>query len=289
MKRVILLIILGNIAISVYTQSVKTVESEDFNEVNDLVVLKTLEHGVSEVLVVLDIDNTLLTNYANLGGDVWYQWQTDKLCIKPTKSQKIEEKELFGSAIGMLYELGTTELTEDTIPELIKEWQRSGVTLFGLTSRSPSYRPATERELCKYDIDFSKTALKPPGEGVPLYSYKLGREMSYMGGIMMTKGMNKGEMLSHILGRTGKKFKAIIFVDDSEKNVNNIKAEYINTKIDFTIVHYIKIEKYLKKENNGFVLTKKQAKKLAKQWKDLNKVINEIFPDRIKKDICKDN
>ncbi|MCV6038257.1 DUF2608 domain-containing protein, partial [Escherichia coli] len=29
--------------------------------------------------MVFDIDNTLLTSGTRIGGDIWYQWQTDKL------------------------------------------------------------------------------------------------------------------------------------------------------------------------------------------------------------------
>lgn len=30
-------------------------------------------------LIVIDIDNTLLTSTSDIGGDIWYQWQRGKL------------------------------------------------------------------------------------------------------------------------------------------------------------------------------------------------------------------
>ena len=42
----------------------------------------------------------------------------------------------------------------------------------------------------------------------------------------MTTGMDKGEMLEHILKTTKRSFKSIVFVDDSEKNILAVKNNY---------------------------------------------------------------
>lgn len=280
MKRIVMLVVFSLAIGFVSANSVKDTSITEFIEVVKIVNQKIKLFGESEILIVLDIDNTLLTSHVDLGGDVWYQWQTGKLDLKPTKEQKVG-KCLYKDAIGLLYELGTMDLTDTLIPEYIHSWQDTGITVFALTSRSPRDRTATERELKKKEIDFSKTALKAYGECVPIYRYNMQKDMSYMNGIMMTTGMDKGKMLAHILEKTGRSFEAIVFVDDSKKNVDAVKRKFYNAiAIDFTIFHYEKIIEDRKRANGGVILTKEQAGKMAEDWKELNKILNMIFPGR---------
>ena len=258
----------------------KTITTTNYATINKLVTELTNKYGKSEVLVVLDIDNTILTSTTDLGGDVWYQWQREKLNIKPTEEQKVAC--LFEDAIGLLYELNPMYLTEPEVPSFIDEWQLNEIAVFALTSRSPKYRAATERELTRSAINFTKTAPRPAGEKLPVYRYKTKRELSYMQGIMMTTGMNKGIMLKHILEKTSCEYKAIVFVDDSEKNVSNLEAEFANTQIDMTIFHYTKVIEDRKAANGGLELTQEQADKMHHDWLELNKMLKVIFPVRYK-------
>ena len=266
---------------------VKVLAITEFQKVDSVVNILIDQYAISDVLVVLDIDNTILTSSTDLGGDIWYQWQRGKLNIKPTEEQKVEC--LFEDAIGLLYELGTMELTDSVIPSLINSWQEKGISVFALTSRNPKFRAATERELNRKKIDFTKTALKLDGEELPVYRYSLEREMSYMKGIMMTTGMNKGEMLKHILQKTGKNFKSIVFVDDSRKNVSNMEQQFKNSNINMTIFYYDKIIEERKIANGGVVLTKEQAERMDSDWKELSMTLKSIFPNRYMDSKCLDS
>ena len=257
---------------------VKIVTTTNFQKVDRYVNRLLEQSDASDILIVLDIDDTILTSSTDLGGDVWYQWQRGKLNIKPTDAQKVDC--LFEDSIGLLYELGTTKLTDSIIPNLINNWQEKEIPVFALTSRSPRYRAATERELNRTGIDFTKTALRPEGEDLPTYRYNLKNEMSYMKGIMMTSGMNKGEMLQHILQKTNQDFESIIFVDDSEKNVYNLEQQFKNSGIDMTIFHYTKVIEDRKTANGGVILTEDQATKMDMEWKKLNATLKVIFPNR---------
>ena len=256
---------------------VEIISSDRYTDVKQLISEKVYKYGASEVLVVLDIDNTILTSDVDLGSDIWYQWQRGKLEVKPTENQKVSC--LFEDAIGLLYELGTMHLTDTNLPTFINEWQSQNISLFALTSRSPRYRTATERELKKQGIDLTKTAIRPINDSLPVYRYNLKREMSYMKGVMMTSGMNKGEMLAHMLAKTDRSFSAVVFVDDSEKNVQALLNEFKLKPIDFTIFHYTKIEEE-RIEKFGSVLSQEQANKMDADWKALNTTLNEIFPNR---------
>ncbi len=280
----ILTIVLNFAFINNSKGNVKIVTTTNFKKVDSHVNKLLEKNDYSNILVVLDIDNTILTSSTDLGGDIWYQWQRGKLNIKPTEEQKVEC--LFENAIGLLYELGTTELTDSIIPSLISNWQEKEIPVFALTSRSPRYRAATERELRRTGIDFTKTALRPEGKNLPTYRYSLKNEMSYMQGIMMTSGMNKGKMLQHILDKTDQYFESIIFVDDSEKNVYNLEQQFKNTGIDMTIFHYTKVIEDRKKDNDGVILTEGQVEKMDMDWIELNTTLKAIFPNRYADNKC---
>ena len=151
-------------------------------------------------LIVVDIDNTLLTSTTDLGGDIWYQWQRGKLDVKPSAEDKVDC--LFQDSIGLLYELVPQKTIEADVPELVKSWQDEGLTVFALTSRSPNYRAATERELYRNGFDMTLNPLKEKGsDELPLYKAKPKRDLTYIDGVMMTTGMNKGKMLQFMLDK----------------------------------------------------------------------------------------
>ncbi|MGV6853123.1 MAG: DUF2608 domain-containing protein [bacterium] len=242
------------------------------------------QYKPDDVLIVLDIDNTLLTSATDLGGDVWYQWQRGKLDIKPTSTQKVDC--LFEDSIGLLYELGPMKLTDQKLPEMIKSWQGSGHPVIALTSRAPKYRAATERELNRNGINFETSAVAAKGKRAPVFRENLKREMSYMKGIMMTTGMNKGKMLSYLLNKTDRHYKWIIFVDDSNKNIKAMSEQFTQlANQNVSIFHFTQVERERIKEN-GSVLTQSQANKMDSDWKKLNSTLLEIFPARHRQQGC---
>ena len=263
---------------------IQKTETSTFNTViSDLVTINK-KYGEANVLIVLDIDNTLLTSSVDIGGDIWYQWQRGDLEVKPSEEQTV--KCLFEDSIGLLYELGTMDLTESSLPAVLSDWQSNGNTVMALTSRAPKYRSATERELINKGFDFNITALAPLGEKAPVYREIRGRELSYMNGIMMTSGMNKGEMLSYLLEKTNRNFAAIVFVDDSKKNIDNVYNKYVGRKdIDVKLYHYLKVERD-REAKYGSILTEEQAEKMASDWINLNQTLNSIFPKRNRQEGC---
>jgi head-tail adaptor len=257
---------------------VQVQETNTFADVAKTIANKTQVYSSAQVLVVVDIDNTVLTSESDLGGDIWYQWQRGNLAVKPSEEQKVAC--LFEDSISLLYELGPMELTEPSLPQMIETWQKQGVTVFALTSRSPKNRAATERELSRAGVNFSLNPLSHKDQTTPILREFVPREMTYMQGIMMTSGMNKGLMLKYILDKVQRQYDAIIFVDDSQKNIDNLYEEFKDTgNVDMTIFHYTKVEEE-RIAANGEVLTQQQADLMAKQWQDLNRLLGSIFPSR---------
>ncbi len=270
-----------------FSQSVKVDTVVNYQPVDRAIHEKVQQYGAENVLVVLDIDNTILTGDTDLGSDIWYQWQTDKLDVKPRPDQKLEKDCLFNEAINLLYELGTMRLTESLLPGFISKWQKSGVTVFALTSRSPQCRAATERELLRFDIDLSLTSLRAADGQEVLFNKESDSNLSYQDGIFMTRGAHKGDMLADILNRSGRSFKAIIVADDTKKNIDNIKDRSSTYGADdIVLFYYTKIITERLKHNNNMILTGAQAKQMDRDWDQLIRTLNRVFPERMEKSEC---
>lgn len=252
--------------------------SVSFERVDAVVNELSNKYGADDVLIVLDIDNTMMTSGVDLGGDVWYQWQRGRLAVKPSEDQEVDC--LFEDAIGLLYELGPMRLTDDSLPTRLRGWQDRGNTVFALTSRSPDYRAATERELQRLGFDLTRAPLAAKGRPAPVLREMAESEWSYMQGIMMTTGMNKATMLNMLLDRTGRDFSAIVFVDDTRRHVDDVFEAYRSSReVEVRIFHFTKIEEQ-RKHAYGAVLTQAQADKMDADWDRLNALLNEIFPAR---------
>lgn len=248
-----------------------------FSDVSEAVNKLNKRYSVDRVLIVSDIDNTLLTSTADLGGDIWYQWQTGKLAIKPEDTERVSC--LFEDTIGLLYELNPMVPTEPALADTVSKWQSQGNTVFALTSRAPKYRAATERELLRNGFDMSLSALTPERQKNPNYREALERELSYSRGVMMTTGMNKGLMLKWILDKTEQEFDAIVFIDDSKKNIDNLAAAWNNSNVEVQLFYYTRIEENRVHEN-GAVLTEEQAHAMASNYKQLMATLQTVFPAR---------
>ncbi len=260
--------------------TVSTEETQSYKDINNYIKTINKKYGSDKVLIVLDIDNTILTSSAELGGDLWYRWQTKKLSIKPSSEQTI--KCLYNDAIVMLYELNPMNLVDENISLLINNWQNTN-TVIALTSRSPKNRTATERELNKYNIFFEKEPIKDENNRLLILDYKLSRAFSYINGIMMTTGMNKGIMINRILYRTNRQYEAIVFVDDSVKNIKNVENIFKKDSINVKLFYYTKVDQERIKKN-GSLFTKEDASRLSKEWATLEKNLKLIFPQRNNKE-----
>lgn len=272
----------------IYAQQIKDTILVNFKMIDKAINDKVKKYGAKDVLIVMDIDNTILVNNTDLGSDIWYQWQNGELEIKPSPEQTLTTDCLYNEAIALLYELSTMTLTDSLLPKYIKDWQNKEITIIALTSRSPKCRAATERELFNNNINLSITELKTIEGNKLNISYSLNnRELNYLNGIFMTSGMNKGEMLAHIINRSGKSYKAIVFVDDTKKNIDDVKNKYlIYSNTDVELFYYTKVIAERLARNKNVVLTKEQADKMSLDWKFLIKTLNTIFPDRLIKSKC---
>lgn len=270
-------------------------ETDSFKIIEQKVLEKGKKFGVSNVLVVFDIDNTIMTMPQNFGSDQWFTWQSDN-CFGKKELPEFCVTNKFDDLLdvqGQIFALSNMIPTETATVAVIKNLQKLGYKVILLTSRGPAFRDATERALYNNSMDFSKSAIGPKNGFVSTYTpyyldqykkygltksdlEKMGnqkpRPVSYTHGIFMTSGLNKGIMLKTLLNKTKSKFKAIIFSDDHEKHTTRMQAIMGNGKEgDVTTFRYSKIDPVVK----AFHASDKSESINA--WKKLKNVTGEIF------------
>jgi hypothetical protein len=228
---------------------------------------------LSSTLMVFDIDDTLLTATEFFGSDKWYDWQRGR-ALGPKGEILVTPGEdrvncLFDT-LGIAFEIGVNQPTQGNMAQLVSGVENDVVIL---TARSDAYRAATMRELGRNQLNFTAQALTPPELA---YHYDFthdGRtaEVSYVNGIFMVKGMDKGAMLLDLLQRTGRKYDAVIFVDDKTHNITNMADALKSAAIDFYGFHYTRVDK---------TVTETEVAQAQATAKALMALLHEHFPQR---------
>ena len=139
------------------------VESDDLEMVADWAIRMAKDHGRENVLVVFDIDNTLLAMEQDLGSDQWYYWQKDLAASDPCNPMGVDNR---FAVQGAVFYASAMRATQPNAAEQVRRIQDAGIPTIALTSRGTDYRLQTFRELRRQDISFWPTAI-PPQRGWP--------------------------------------------------------------------------------------------------------------------------
>ncbi|MCT4641620.1 MAG: DUF2608 domain-containing protein [Bacteriovoracaceae bacterium] len=287
--------LLALLILSLSTYANQKLTSDDFLEIEKKVYSKAKKFGVKNVLVVLDIDNTIMKMPQDLGSDTWWGWQ-EKTCIGKKALPKHCVSNNFTQLLevqGQIFAMSKMLPTQKETPQVIRRLQKKGYKVILLTSRGHAFRSATEKELKRNNMNFINSAIGPKKGFAGTYKpydlkkfkqygltkddmvamgNKKPRAVSFQNGIFMTAGLNKGIMLKTLLHKTQSKFKAIIFADDHEKHSVRMHAILGKVKdIDLTTYRYTKIDPEVKRFKES---DKKQAKIDLKAFLSLR---NKVF------------
>lgn len=253
------------------------------------------EFNPKDVLIVLDIDNTVLTMPQDLGSDQWFNWQYSN-CVKSDKKPSFCVAKNMGELLdinGKLFSLSKMVPTTKNTVEVIKRLQKKNFKVILLTSRGHAFRSATEKVMQENNLNFIDSAIGPkggyPGTFTPydvknLKKYgltksdatkaklkKQGRPISFENGIMMTAGLNKGIMLKTILHKTGYNPKAVIFADDHKRHTKKMNQIHANSSFKLTTYRFGAIDK------NVTRFKKSDKKEVIKAQNKLMSTLNSIF------------
>lgn len=258
--------------------------SPDFAAVERTALDLGAKYGTDRVLLVFDMDNTLLSMNQDFGSDEWFTWQRALAADDPSKIRALTEIQ------GVLFDLSAMHPPEPGVqPRVVAALQDRGFPAIVLTGRSPLYRSATERELGRNGFDFAKTAVGPQGGfGGSFLPYEARnaeaagfilpcdrdrmplpapQKVSYQNGVMMTSGQDKGLMLRSLLNRAGRHFAAVLFVDDSPGNLKAVAQAFSCAAVEVVPVLYAK----------GRRPAGIDTSRAATQFRQLKSLLHDIF------------
>jgi len=173
--------------------------TDELQLVTELSLNLAREYGGTNVLVVLEIDGTLLTG------------QDTDPCARPADAQA-----------------STMHPVQENASQLVQRIQNAGMKVIVLTSRAPGCRSQTFADLRDNGFDFTSQAW-PPVEGFPEPYLPAGGNLpvAYEDGVFFTAGQNKGLMLKALLEKTGGPQPVlIVMADQSRESLNEVMKEF---------------------------------------------------------------
>ena len=194
-------------------------------------------YGSEHVLVIFDLDNTLLAMEENLGSDQWYEWQTKKL----EKNDPRRVPEIFSTQNTLFY-LGNMRPTQPDTVDIVIKLQKKGFPMIVVTSRDANARFSAFRELRRNNLFFRDSAFGPKG-GYQQKFYPDGedeiRPVFFQDGVLFVAGQDKGEVLMNLFEKTGwGPPKAVVFVDDKKENINAVINAFVSAKVEVQVFEY---------------------------------------------------
>lgn len=224
------------------------------------------EVGKHNVLVIFDIDNTILAMEQDLGSDQWYDWQKELQAHDRCDERLVADRL---AAAGALYYASAMRLTQDSAADIVSAIQAAGVPVFALTSRGYSFRLPTFRELRRNGFTFRDSAPGPrggfPGTYVPEGAK---RPVGYEDGVMLTSGQHKGDMLASLLAKTGHpRPQVLIVADDKPKNLDAYVDYATKNEVSLVAIEYT---------GEAEVLAKFDGEEVARQWHAVVDALNTL-------------
>lgn len=244
--------------------------SAALSEVRDIADLAQVAPALAEshqrTLLVLDIDDTLLTSVGFFGSDTWYEWQAHLPKGDPDRVPCLYD------VVALNYETGSQKPTQPDGPALINALT---VDKLMLTSRSFLYRGGTQRTL--RENGYALPAMLGGQVGGRSWRWRKApgareSEVQYDNGIFMTSGQDKGLMLLDLLQRLGQHYDRVLLVDDGQRNIDNMRAALRDAGIDYLGLHYTRVDKSLKPTDIA------AARNGWQHWRDL---LAANYPQRL--------
>jgi len=204
-----------------------------FASIKEIAHFNELASQVNEdTVLLLDIDETLMTPSQMLGSDSWFDYRIKKYQTNGNDLARALEKTLAEwEAIRHLTRMG---LVEPEISLVLGELQKKGVQVMGLTIQGLALATRTVLQLGELQIDLTKTA--PAKEDFCLSVQ--GHTVLFRHGILFTSGKSKGEAFFKFCEKMGKLPKRVIAIDDKISHLQNIEKEAVKRGVEFMGLRY---------------------------------------------------
>lgn len=240
------------------------------SEVRDITDLAAVAPALAEsharTLLVLDIDDTLLTSDGFFGSDKWYEWQKHLAKDDPGKVPCLFD------VISLNYEAGTQHPTQPDGPARINAL---AVDKLLLTSRNRLYFGGTLRTLRENGYALP-TMLGGRSDGL-IWDFRKSADatpvrVTYDQGLFLTSGQDKGVLLLDLLQRLRLHYDRVLLVDDGQRNIDNMRAALRTAGIDYLGLHYIRIDKSISADDA-------QAGRAG--WQAWRSLLASTYPQRL--------
>jgi hypothetical protein len=215
----------------------RMIETDDLAAVTQVALQWAGKLGTDQVMVVYDLDNTLLAMEQDLGSDQWYDWQKSLAAEYPCDSRLVNG---LLAVQGGLYFASAMRLTQADAPAQVQALQKAGLKVWALTSRGVDFRLQTFRELRRAGLRFYPSAIGPLGGYTEPFVPPDGkRPVLYEDGVFLTAGQHKGKMFRALLEKTGTPAPTLIFmVDDKVVNLQNVLDSFANSSTSIQAYRY---------------------------------------------------
>jgi len=262
------LLLVGCVSQRMVSSKPGSAPTSDVVTTRDLVdVLKVFsEPYPGRTLLVLDLDDTLLTSPTFFGSDAWYEWQKT---LSPQSPGYVPCK---FDVIAMSYEAGTQVPTQ---ADAVAAINAIPVDKIIVTARSPMYRGGTIRELKKAGYELP-APLQPDVAGA-IYEYRTaptqpGVTVSYHQGVLMVAGQTKGPVLVDLLSHLQVAYDRVVLVDDGEKNIDDMRTAMTAAGMEYRGVRYNRIDKSVDaaREQQGI-----------EGWQAWQQLLAATYPERL--------
>ena len=238
-------------------------ETDDLATTTQLVQMLGKQVPVDRILVVFDIDNTLLSMNTDLGSDQWYDWQknlqkTDK-CDPRLVASRLDVQ-------GALYFAGSMRPTQTDAADVISKLQTMGVQVMAETARGWNFALPTFRELRRNGMAFGHSA---PAKNLGKYQPETAkRPLIYQDGVYLLAGQHKGDMLLDLLKHSGQPMPAaIIAVDDKDYNLDAYEQTGQRESWNLYTLHYTGVQDWVENFN---------PQKAESDWQQVRGALREI-------------
>ncbi len=204
-------------------------------------------------IVILDIDNTIATTHAPfqfLGSDAWYSYEFNKR-IEAGLSV-LEAKAEINPFFFPLVHIIELRPVEPTIPQIIKQLQERGITVIACTARSLEISDRTIVQLNNIGINFSLSGFGDQELWGTDTKYR------YKDGIIFCHGIHKGPTLNIVLNHFNHVPTKVIFVDDRESYVRQVK-DSLHPDIEFIGIRYSHMDDHVAQFDPVIAEQEKQA------------------------------
>lgn len=192
-------------------------ENAEIHETNDFEIGLGYLTTPDKSLLLLDLDNTVLTYAHSLGTDQWFDYALKKQA-QTSNDPETAKKQVIDFYLSVIPNIRLEDVhsVEPMTPQRINELQAAGFKVLALTSRGSYLQEATLTQLEHLNIDLNQ----PPYQNLTKI-LSLGPESVMHNGIIMAGGKDKGKCLLEsgvVLPET------IVMYDDKLSNLEKVRV-----------------------------------------------------------------